>query len=184
MNDLFTKEISERSKCYIAIDPGKSGGIVAMKDETIIGKWIMPILGDDIDISALYGIFSDLIDKYTPTVILEDVHSIFGVSASANFTFGFVCGVIEAVVISHKLKLIKVTPKKWQAEIWENSDKVYKPKKPEQKNPSIDTKGTSLRAAVRLFPGVDMRKSSRATNYHDGIVDAILMVEYGRRKNL
>lgn len=173
-----------KQQCYVAIDPGKNGGIVAMSGKTVIGKWIMPLLGDDIDISGLYSLLQRLWSDYDVTVILEDVHSIFGSSASSNFTFGFVCGVIEAVVVSQKLKLIKVGPKKWQGEIWENSDKCYKPKKPDQKNPSVDTKATTLRAAVRLFPMEDLRKSDRAKIAHDGIVDALLMAEYGRRKNL
>jgi hypothetical protein len=150
----------------------------------IDGKWAMPILGDDIDIHALYKLFKHIIERFNVTVILEDVHSIFGSSASSNFTFGFVCGAIEAVVVCHQLKLIKVQPKTWQKEIWDNNDKCYKTKKPEQKNPSIDTKATSLKAATRLFPGEDMRRTEKSKIAHDGIVDALLICEYGRRKNL
>lgn len=176
--------VDEKLKCYVGIDPGLNGGVVAMTQLKLIGKWIMPLADKEVDIAGLYGLFKDLMGNYNLVVVLEDVHSIYGVSAAANYTFGFVCGAIEAVVVSHKLKLIKVQPKKWQAEIWSNSDKVYKPKKPEQKNPSIDTKGTSLKAAVRLFPGLDLRKSARAKNFHDGIIDGLLLSEYGRRKNL
>ena len=77
-----------------------------------------------------------------------------------------------------------VQPKTWQKEIWIGKEIEYLPKKPDQKNPSIDTKLTSKKAAMRLFPGVDFRKSDRAKIPHDGICDACCLSEFGRRKNL
>lgn len=192
MTDLFSTEtpiiekprMELKSKAYVSIDPGKTGAICAMVNERFIGKWVIPLLGKEVDIKALYNIISGLIGKYNVVLILEEVHSIFGTSASSNFTFGFVCGVIEAIVVSQDVKLIKVQPKAWQKTIWCNADLTYKPKKPEQKNASIDTKATSLRAAVRLFPTEDFTKSARSTNAHDGIIDAALISEYARRMNL
>lgn len=169
---------------YVGIDPGKNGGIVAITTNgMVIQKTPTPLLGDGLDVLAIQHLFTSLIGVYTPVVILEDVHSIFGSSASSNFTFGYVCGAIEAIVLCQRMKLIKVQPKKWQAEIWQNSDKVYKAKKPDQKNPSIDTKATSLSAVSRLFPNVDLRKTERSKIAADGIVDALLLAEYGRRRN-
>ena len=176
----------ERTPAYLGIDPGKSGGLTVMQDGKIVFKAIMPISGDSLDIRGLYDLIKSLTSNYNLTVVLEEVHSIFGSSAGSNFTFGFVCGAIEAIVVSHRLKLIKVQPKKWQKEVWTNSDMAYKPKKPAQKNASVDTKATSLNCAKRLFPDFDFRKSdsARVTKDHDGIVDAVLMCEYARIKNL
>lgn len=185
-NDLFKKSAT-LEKAWVGVDPGKSGAISVMDSNgKIVYRAIMPLIGDDVNIHELYKIFAGLKLDYELTLILEDVHSIFGSSAASNFTFGFVCGAIEAIVISHSIKLIKVQPKSWQKEIWQNADKCYKPKKPEQKNPSLDTKATSLKAAIRMFPTFDFRKpnSLRSVNAHDGIVDAVLICEYGRRKNL
>lgn len=174
----------EKPKAIVSIDPGKNGGIVCMVNEQLIRKWIIPISGDDIDIRTLYGIIADLISQYRVTLILEDVHSIFGTSAASNFAFGFVCGVIEAIVVSQNVRLIKVQPKAWQKVVWTNSDMQYKPKKPEQKKASIDTKATSLMAAKRLFPNDDFRKSERAKIAHDGLIDAACMCYYAQRLNL
>lgn len=176
----------EKTPAYLGIDPGKSGGLTVMQDGKIVFKAIMPISGDNLDIRGLYDLIRSLTSNYNLTVVLEEVHSIFGSSAGSNFTFGFVCGAIEAIVVSHRLKLIKVQPKKWQKEVWTNSDMAYKPKKPAQKNASVDTKATSLNCAKRLFPDFDFRKSdsARVTKDHDGIVDAVLMCEYARIKNL
>lgn len=173
-------------KAVLGIDPGKSGGLAVISGDKIVFKSIMPISGDSLDIKGLYDAITALTRQYNLTVVLEEVHSIFGSSAGSNFTFGFVCGAIEATVVACGLKLIKVQPKKWQKELWVNSDICYKPKKPAQKNASVDTKTSSLNCAKRLFPNVDFRKSdsARVTKDHDGIVDACLLAEYGRIKNL
>jgi hypothetical protein len=179
-------EAPPKEKLYLGIDPGKSGGIVGLDLHGGFIKSIIPVLGDDVDIHALYAFFLPLKEKYNCTLILEDVHSMFKMSAGSNFTFGFVCGAIEAIVIAHGFKLIKVAPKTWQKELWQNSDKQYKPLEKGQNNPSINTKLTSLICAKRLFPQYDFRKSDspRVKNDHDGIVDSCLIAEYGRRKNL
>lgn len=183
-----TQEYSvfEKQKAIIGVDPGKSGGIIALVGQDIVGKWIIPISGDKVDMVALYAIFNELKAKYHITVVLEEVHSIYGTSAESNFVFGFVCGAIEAIVIANHLRINKVQPKEWQSELWQNGDRVYKVKKPDQKKAPIDTKATSLNAAKRLFPGFDFRKSdsNRVTKDHDGLIDACLISEFGRRKNL
>lgn len=184
--DEIWRTSAPRTKAVLGIDPGKSGGLVVICDDEVVFKSIMPISGDSLDIKCLCDLVTGLTRQYNLIVVLEEVHSIFGSSAGSNFTFGFVCGAIEAVVVSCGIKLIKVQPKKWQKELWANSDICYKPKKPEQKNASVDTKASSLNCAKRLFPNVDFRKSdsARVTKDHDGIVDACLLAEYGRIKNL
>jgi len=198
-------KIVAKDKCYLGFDPGKSGGVVAMVGDTIVGKWIMPILGDDLDVIALSDIITSLLSDYNVTAIVEDVHSIYGTSSGSNFTFGYVCGQINAVVKVMRLKVIEIQPKFWQKQIWTNSDMVYKPKKPDQKKASIDTKATSLCAAKRLFPNEDLRGEITVKYYgdnannrklkrvgkeipsgrseHDGIVDALLLAECARRLN-
>lgn len=171
-------------KVYVGIDPGKSGAISFVNPEGLLEKWGIPIAGKDIDANELYRILKDISERYSPVVILEDVHSLFGMSAASNFSFGFVCGMIRAMVIANTIPFHMVAPKTWQKLIWVNDDKVYKPKKPTQKNPSVDTKATSLKAATRIFPHFDLTKNERSKVPHDGIVDAVLLSEYGRRLNL
>ena len=48
----------------------------------------------------------------------------------------------------------------------------------------VSTKNTSINAAKRLFPSLDLRKSTKCKNIDDNKVDALLMSEYARRKNL
>ena len=46
----------------------------------------------------------------------------------------------------------------------------------------VDTKAMALMAAKRLFPKVNLIMTERSTTPHDGLVDALLMAEYARRK--
>lgn len=45
-----------------------------------------------------------------------------------------------------------------------------------------DTKKRAAIAAERLFPQVDLRRTPKCRGPHDGIVDALLLAEFGRRK--
>lgn len=47
--------------------------------------------------------------------------------------------------------------------------------------PGADTKQRSVIAAQRLFPGVDLRRTPLCRKDDDGIAEAILLAEYGRR---
>lgn len=199
--------VKEKVPAYLAIDPGKFGGLTVMCEGKLVFKSPMPLTaGDNLDLKALYDLITGLTSDYLLTVLIEDVHSIFGSSAGSNFTFGYVCGAIEAVVVCCRLKYIKVQPKTWQKEVWTNPDKCYKPKRPDQKNASVDTKPTSLNCARRLFPDFDFRsvedsyyadssqnrKLGRVGQVvmtknqipNDGIIDSALMCEYARIKNL
>lgn len=195
------------TKAYIAIDPGKFGGVVIMTpDGRVISKHETPLLNDDLDVLKLSEIISEASKEFILTAIIEDVHSIFGTSSGSNFTFGYVCGQIDAVVKCSRLKLINIQPKFWQKNVWTTVDMVYKPKKPDQKKASVDTKATSLNAVKRLFPNEDCRGNiiekyyadnpknrklgiagqlvpTTKTKEHDGIIDALLMCEVARRLN-
>ena len=73
--------------------------------------------------------------------------------------------------------------------MWTNGDKVYKVKEVRRKDKKVmqkltDTKATSMNAAKRLFPDIDFRRNTSCRNLDDNKVDATLICEYGRRKNL
>lgn len=175
----------EKERIWVGIDPGKAGAIVALNGNgQILGKDVIPLIGNDVDAKGIYEILKAYSDKYEVTVVLEEVHSLHKMAAATNFSMGHTLGIILGIVLASSFKLIRVQPKAWQKEVWITSEIEYLPKKPEQKNPSINTKLTSMKAAHRLFPNADFRKSSRATNDHDGICDAVLIAEYARRKNL
>jgi hypothetical protein len=84
--------------------------------------------------------------------------------------------VIEALVVANGLKYHDILSQKWQKQFW------TKPKMP--KGQKFDTKGAALDVARKLWPKESWLKTDRCTKPHDGMVDAALLAEYGRRNNL
>lgn len=123
-------------------------------------------------------------------VVIEDVHAIYGASASSTFNFGWIKGFLIGLLVAHKIPYTLVQPKEWQKEIWTNADMVVHNKQIKLKNgkvvnrKEVETKATSINAVQRLFPKVDFRKNNRCRKVDDNKVDALLMAEYARRKNL
>jgi hypothetical protein len=69
-----------------------------------------------------------------------------------------------------------VQPKKWQKEIFEGMNEIKNTKG------KRDTKKMALMACQRMYPDVDLTPTERAKKPHDGIVDALLIAEYLRRR--
>ena len=172
---------------HIGIDVGKNGAIVIIHKGEITVEPI-PLIGKTkptIDLNELSSIFAKLHGSITH-VVIEDVHAIFGVAASATFSFGFVAGIIEMACVCYRIPYTKVAPKKWQEEMFAGIPVQYKPLKKSDKpnhKPKLmkDTKAMALLAAKRLFPNQKLTFGERATVPHDGLVDALLMAEYSRR---
>jgi hypothetical protein len=162
---------------YIGIDPGKDGAIVAITEKGI-EKIMIPLIGKEIDLHKLnYEIKRLSILGDGGHFVLENVHTLPIMSAKSNFTFGSVFGMLQALLVANDCKFTLVTPKEWQKEMWQGVPKQLKVGKKQ-----VDTKAMSLLAANRLFPHLDLTKSERASKAHDGIVDALLMAEYCKRK--
>lgn len=170
------------NKVYVGIDVGANGGIFAMNHlgEILLKTAIPHHKGTtEVDYRKMYSMLKQLRAKggfkCEVQVGVEDVHSLYGMSAKSNFNFGLIKGIkigmLEALNYDYNL----VPPKAWQKLVWIEEDVVLK-----ENGRSKDTKATSLNASKRIFPLVDFRKSSRAKKPHDGIFDAALIAEYIR----
>lgn len=175
-------------KTIIGIDPGKDGGISALtvQDDEIVSidLYKIPRIKTEVDYRKLSNILNDICTEYdNPIFVLEDVHSVFGASASANFQFGHICGVLLGIILGTKKPYHPVNPKIWQKEIWQRVDIVEVSKKDKNGKVKVktDTKATSLLAASRLFPDTNFLATDRSSKPHDGLIDATLIAEYGRR---
>ncbi len=183
----------------IGIDPGKTGAIVALSDMgNVIWKYVTPTIGKEIDWDK-FASFLRYDDTDGVHVILEHVHAMFGVAASTTFTFGGCFEGVKALIAAYRLPFTLVQPKVWQKVMWQGIQEHRKPPKKLTKKEliikaagskvrtpkaigSIDTKMMSLIAAKRLFPNEDLRASTHPRAVpHNGIVDALLLAEYGRR---
>lgn len=169
---------------FIGIDPGLEGGYVALTSSSIIvSKLPNPRQSEKgpADLGKIVGWIDSLVlDMYERVVMfLEDVHPLPGVSAKSTWTFSENKGQIEAIMYFTAMKYGNVAnqminPKTWQKIVWQFHDRVEKAGK-------LDTKKTSLNCASRLWPTADLRKSDKSKVWHDGLVDAALIAEAGRR---
>lgn len=161
----------------IGIDPGKSGFISACSGNIV--SFPIPLIGKEVDFRELDNLIKS-IGSESVYCVLEDVHAMFEASAKATFSFGYVCGGIEAILIANGIPYTKVAPKKWQKQMWEG---IPIQKKPSSTGKTLvtDTKKMSLLAVKRIFPNEDLRATQRSKKPHDGKVDSLLLMEYCRR---
>lgn len=165
----------------IGIDPGIDTGGLSMIPENGEVKVIMTpriSVKGDIDLRAISSFFLDAADKIqekgggTLAIAVEDVHSIHNSSAASNFTFGgrrrepnaLFAMMVEMMERygSHpdvRFMFEEVQPKTWQKELHTTADRVYTAAK-------LDTKATSIRCAMRLFPLVSFVKPWSGKEYN------------------
>lgn len=145
---------------YIGIDPGKNGGIAVLR---VRHDQVVSTSAYVFDESSLINIL-DEVKSYCCKCTLEHVHAMpkQGVSSTFNFgmNFGFIQGVLKAYDIPYEL----VTPQKWKKEFSCTSDK-----------------NTSIEVCKRLFPNVNLKATDKCKKDHDGMAEALLIAEYGRR---
>lgn len=171
-------------KYYIGIDPGVKG-CISIVDET--GKFIESFFllknAKNVDTVEISNTLLNL-SKYEDNchVIIENIHAIFGSSAKGTFNFGFIAGLIEGVIATIGLPYTKVNPKIWQKEMFRGVNVITK-SSTTGKTQVIDTKKMSFLASHRIFPTVDLRRTSKCKNEDDNFSDSLLMAEYGRRMN-
>lgn len=148
----------------LGIDPGKNGAIALVSnDPQTLLWWLL----SDVDGNALTP-FDELIATFKPQhAYIEKCQSFPGNKASAMLNYGTGFGKILGWCEMLKLPYTLVAPVTWTKAMHKGC--VGK-----------DGKAKSLQAAQRLFPGENMIVG-RSKKPHDGVVDALLIAEYGRR---
>ena len=161
----------------VGVDPGKGGAIAALgwrPGSTVV--YPMPIVRstkgrDEYDEAEIARLIWGLAGQMGVTVFLEKGQPLppkMGGSA-ANFQRGYArglfVGMLHAFVLSHEL----VAPRVWQATMHAGTS-------------GEDLKQRSIIAAQRLFPGVSLLRSERSRKPDDGMAEALLIAEWGRRK--
>ncbi len=160
----------------IGVDPGKTGANVLLQTRGgLTGKlslYPMPVLKSknrfQYDIRDIHGILNGVpqprhafIEKQQPLPAKMG-------GVSANFFRGYSLALFEGLCHALAIAYTIVAPRSWQRMMLEGI-------------PGDDTKQRAIIAVDRLFPLVDTRGSSRAKKPHLGIIDALLIAEYGHR---
>lgn len=194
------------NKQYIGCDPGKTGQIVMIQNDTIT-KFKFPMIGKEYDLQGMLEIFLPF--RHDCHVVIEDVKALQGLMQAGNWSLSEGKTILVMSCVALNLPYTLVHSKTWQKEIWQgvkvqqvNTGKKLKSGAPKMKTL---TKETSLLAIKRLFPSVDLREDVEVKYYadtasnrklgrareevprkaekpHDGVVDALAMAEYCRRK--
>lgn len=166
---------------YVGIDCGLNGGIASIDvNGQLKHISIMPTIsngkGRKIDLKGLATMiesFSKSKKHYTFIVENPGAHAP-SASGLRSMTYSFAA--IETLLVAYGLKYHVVLSQKWQKAFWN------KPKMP--KGQKFNTKAAALNVANQIFPDELWLKSDRCTKPHDGMIDATLLAEYGRRNNI
>ena len=162
---------------YIGIDCGLNGGIAAVTDTGHVSFMeTMPVLskgkGNEIDILRCKEIIVNLLIVHPDAKATIENPGGHAPSAAGLRSMTYSFAVMKTIVVMRRIPHQEVLSQKWQSKFWT--------KQKTAKGTKFDTKGAALSVATRLFPNVDFRKNERSSKAHDGIVDAVLLAEYGR----
>lgn len=166
-------------KYYCGIDNGLDGGIsIVDEDGGLYSNMIMPVIkkgkGREVDVMGIDALIKTL-NEFNVFFLIEEASKMSPGKMSLCSTW-FTYGSILAVLQINQCRFDSIHSLTWQKEFWK------KPKMP--KGQKYDTKAEALRVANRLWPQEDWLKSQKSTIPHDGMIDASLIAEYARRKNL
>jgi crossover junction endodeoxyribonuclease RuvC len=151
---------------FIGIDPGKSGGIAIIREDGSVSVASF----DEYEYRTLISCLDS--SPSNTVVVVESVHAFSGQGVSSCFNFGKNFGWILGLLFAYDLSPKLVQPQKWKAHYGLIFGKeVTKDKK----------KSASILKAREIFPDVSLRKTSRCKTDNDGMAEALLMAEYGRR---
>lgn len=153
----------------VGIDPGKKGAVVALNQSG--GVEFTAVMKD-------VSWFADQIEALKKSaenqikVYLERAQAMPKNGAVSMFNYGVGYGELIGVLVALQIPFETVPPAVWTKTMHQS------------KKDTLTPKARSLQAAQRLFPTVSLKdphSSDRAKKPHEGIVDALLIAEYGRR---
>lgn len=164
------------------IDLGFKGAIVVISDDgKVVNQLPMPTIKviinkkerDAYDVGAIIQIALLTLSRCDMVYVekVQPVMAKFGASSgSSNFHLGFCLGMFQTALESFKVKYQLVKPKEWQ--------KTFGIVRPEEDD-KWTTKGAAYEVAKRMFP--DAQLTTKRGRVLDGISDALLIAEWGRR---
>lgn len=150
---------------YIGVDPGKSGAYAIIDAVNGRDGYTYGLLDDEYIDDFVYEMQILGIKRSDCNIFacIEKVGAMPKQGVVSTFKFGKAAGFVEGVVRANYIPYQLVSPKEWKKEFGLNSDKAK-----------------SIEVCKKLFPEVDLVPDG-CKKAHDGIAEALLMAEYGRR---
>jgi len=154
----------------IGIDPGKKGAIVGLDRETGSVGFMEPMpLIQKKEFNPTEFLLTLRKRQKVEHVFLEMAQSFRGQGIVSTFNYARDFGIIIGILTAAKIPYTLVRPKIWQKEMFTGTFA------------NSDPKVRALQVASRLWPHVSFLNSPRCKVAHDGMIDAALIAEYGRR---
>ncbi len=152
----------------VGVDPGLSGAIVALPSMGKPVLWVMPTIGKEIAFGKIAEYLRAANDRFDPAhVFLERSQAFPKMGVCSAFSYGASYWGVLAICAALEIPVTTVAPVKWHRALVSGTDGT--------------PKGRALIACERLFPGVELRVG-KARNAHEGLVDSLLIAEFGRRQ--
>ena len=187
----------KKDTVYIGVDPGKTGFIAMERNgerdfiempyhKVETGKFTKtgkPVMKDEFHEDGFKKIFHEL--EYHPfmkgatnvKVAIEEVGGRGGWSATNNFNFGYVAGMLKQLFIILGAEITMVRPQKWQSYMRQGYE-VIKKSSSTGKTQVVDAKLMAEYIVNAEFPEIDFRKTTRAKKNDDNKIDAFLILQY------
>lgn len=168
-------------RAVLAIDPGREGGFAFLDEESVI---LEPMPQNDekkVDLTELHRLLFHYVPQ-TSLILLEQAGMRPGQSANSTASTWRHFGHLEGVLASLRAAFPDspqpslVHPASWS--------KWY-PHGVTEKNQDVRYKLIKKSRAViaqGLYPGVDLKKSAKSVGPHEGLVDALLLADFGMRR--
>lgn len=157
----------------VGIDPGKEGAFVLMNGSGYIESYrLMPLKADErVDYLEVKCIIHSFQMKSKINRVFLERAMPMAMGAKHAFNYGRDFAAIEIALLDMQMPVEYVEPSKWVKNICEGIDKNLRPK------------ARSEIAIQRIMPS-EVKKipvSPKAKRMHEGVMEAALIAEYGRR---
>ena len=159
---------------FIGIDPGLQGGIATIRDSGEISTLVMPTTKSGkkriLDNAMLAGTFSlsNILDIKCYAV-LEQQQPMPKQGVTSMFSIGYGFGALKQCLVDFAIPHEAVRAQVWQKEFGISGRKG-------------NTKTQALQICQSLFPDLNLLATEQSKKPHEGIVDAVLIAEFARRR--
>lgn len=147
----------------IAIDPGLAGGVAVLHRDQTITAQPMPLAGKELDLITLATLVREV---HPDWLVIERVGPMPKQGVVSTFKFGSGYGSLLGIAAALQIPTELVTPQRWKGRVLHGTAK---------------DKDAAIAYCRRVFPAIPL-VPPRCRVPHDGIADALCVLEYGRRE--
>lgn len=152
-------------KSIMGVDPGKEGAFVILSGEEMAFA-VMPLKEKEVDFTEVL----ELLRSFKPDHVYLERAMPMAMGSKHAFNYGRDFAKLELAIKLLHLPVTYIEPAKWMKLMLQGIDLNLKPK------------ARSRIAVERLFPAVvEQIPRNKNGKLHEGVIDALLIAEFGRR---